>query len=102
MPSDHGSGSTAHGVRVGLLAYTIWGLLTVYWKQLSAFRAIELIGWRMLCAPVISFGLGWAIYDEPMPADRILGFAFVWVALGAVIWDRFSASRRATVAVAAA
>lgn len=305
MPSDHGSGSTAHGVRVGLLAYTIWGFLTVYWKQLSAFQAIELIGWRMLCAsvfmalivsirgtwpqlgaafrdpgarrwlvlaaillssnwvgyvwavvndrvietalgyfmaplatmtigvlilhetptraqkfafgcaavavvvltvsygrppwialllagtwsfygltkrrvalpaveslagetfvlvgpaillllvlsgrdgsvvnsaspsewlfvigtgvitavplmlfasaaksipftllgplnlvvPVINFGLGWAIYDEPMPADRILGFAFVWVALGAVIWDRFSASRRATAAVAAA
>jgi len=305
MPSDHGSGSNVRGVRVGLLAYTIWGLLTVYWKQLSAFQAIELIGWRMLCAsvfmglivsirgtwpqlgaafrdpgarrwlvlaaillssnwvgyvwavvndrvietalgyfmaplatmaigvlilhetptraqrfafgcatvavivltvsygrppwiafllagtwsfygltkrrvslpaveslagetfvlvgpailllillsgrdgsvvssasasdwlfvigtgvitavplmlfasaaksipftllgplnlvvPVINFGLGWAIYDEPMPADRILGFAFVWVALGAVIWDRFSASRRATVAVATA
>ena len=41
---------SAHGVRVGLLAYTIWGFLTIYWKQLSAYDAIELIGWRMLFA----------------------------------------------------
>lgn len=41
------------GVRRGLAAYTIWGLLTVYWKQLSEFRAVELIGWRMACAGVV-------------------------------------------------
>jgi chloramphenicol-sensitive protein RarD len=41
------------GVRVGLLAYLIWGFLTIYWKQLDAFRAIELIAWRMLCAGIV-------------------------------------------------
>ena len=50
MPTDAVSNTTTRGVRVGLLAYTIWGLLTVYWKQLDAFNALELIGWRMLCA----------------------------------------------------
>lgn len=41
------------GVRVGVAAYVIWGLLTIYWKQLSAFEALELIGWRMTCAGVV-------------------------------------------------
>ena len=41
------------GVRVGVAAYVIWGLLTIYWKQLSAFEALELIGWRMACAGVV-------------------------------------------------
>jgi chloramphenicol-sensitive protein RarD len=41
------------GVRVGIAAYVIWGLLTIYWKQLSAFDALELIGWRMVCAGVV-------------------------------------------------
>ena len=42
-----------NGVRVGVAAYLIWGLLTVYWKQLSAFDAVELIAWRMLTATVV-------------------------------------------------
>ena len=52
---DESAAQTAvqRGVRVGIAAYTLWGLLTIYWKQLSAFAAIELIGWRMLCAGVV-------------------------------------------------
>ncbi len=45
--------STARGVQVGFAAYLIWGMLTIYWKQLSAFDALELIGWRMVCAGVV-------------------------------------------------
>jgi chloramphenicol-sensitive protein RarD len=41
------------GVQVGLLAYLIWGFLTIYWKQLDAFGAMELIAWRMVCAAVV-------------------------------------------------
>ena len=47
----------ARGVRVGLAAYTLWGLLTIYWKQLSGFDALELIGWRMTCAGVVMVGV---------------------------------------------
>lgn len=47
-----------------------------------------------LLVPVINFGLGWLIYDEPMPADRLVGFAFVWLALGVVMWDRVTIHRR--------
>ena len=45
--------SITRGVRVGVAAFVIWGLLTIYWKQLSAFDALELIGWRMACAGVV-------------------------------------------------
>ncbi|MGB3736991.1 MAG: EamA family transporter RarD [Ilumatobacter sp.] len=60
-PSDAGKHDSAsavtRGVRVGLTAYTLWGLLTIYWKQLSAFDALELIGWRMACAGVVMAGV---------------------------------------------
>ena len=36
-----------------MLAYTLWGLLTVYWKQLTGLDAIELIGWRVGTAGVV-------------------------------------------------
>lgn len=47
------STSYATGVRIGIGAYLMWGLLTIYWKQLTAFDAFELIAWRMLCAAIV-------------------------------------------------
>jgi chloramphenicol-sensitive protein RarD len=65
----------------------------------SAAKSIPftLLGPLNLVVPVINFGLGWLLYDEPMPLDRVVGFAFVWVALGAVMWDRIATSRRESV-----
>jgi chloramphenicol-sensitive protein RarD len=31
----------------------MWGLLTVYWKRLSGFNAVELIGWRIVSASLV-------------------------------------------------
>jgi chloramphenicol-sensitive protein RarD len=44
---------TSKGVRAAVAAYVIWGLLTVYWKQLAEFDPFELIGWRIICATVV-------------------------------------------------
>ena len=41
------------GIIAGLSAYTVWGLLTIYWKQLHEFDAFELIGWRVCAASVL-------------------------------------------------
>lgn len=41
------------GVIAGLTAYIVWGLLTVYWKQLHRFDAFELIGWRISASAVV-------------------------------------------------
>jgi len=41
------------GIVAGLVAYVVWGLLTVYWKQLHHFNAFELIGWRITASAII-------------------------------------------------
>jgi chloramphenicol-sensitive protein RarD len=41
------------GIRAGIAAYVLWGLLTIYWKQLTGFNAFELIGWRILSASIV-------------------------------------------------
>ena len=48
-----------------MCAYVLWGLLTIYWKQLSGLDAVELIGWRVgsagvLMAAVVSLTGRWA------------------------------------------
>lgn len=46
------------GVVVGTVTYFMWGLLTIYWKQLTGFGAFELIGWRVsLGAVTMAIGL---------------------------------------------
>jgi chloramphenicol-sensitive protein RarD len=82
------------------------GLITAVPLMLFAAAAksvpFTLLGPLNLLVPVINFGLGWVVYGEPMPADRLVGFAFVWVALGVVMWDRISSHRRAALPVPAA
>lgn len=41
------------GIVTGITAYVLWGLLTIYWKQLHHFRAFELIGWRISSAAIV-------------------------------------------------
>ena len=41
------------GLQAAIVAYTLWGLLTIYWKQLAGFNAFELIGWRVATAGVV-------------------------------------------------
>lgn len=68
----------------------------------AASVPFTLLGPLNLIVPVINFGLGWWLYDEPMPIDRVIGFAFVWAALAVVIWDRVRAARTAHAVTAAA
>ncbi len=56
-----------------------------------------LLGPLNLLVPVINFGLGWLLYDEPVPVDRLVGFAFVWAALLVVMWDRVTTHRRTAI-----
>jgi len=41
------------GIITGVASYIVWGLLTVYWKQLGRFNAFELIGWRITASVVV-------------------------------------------------
>lgn len=50
MQQHHEQGK---GIAVGFVTYGLWGLLTIYWKQLGHFDAFELIGWRVVSAAVV-------------------------------------------------
>lgn len=45
------------GIRAAVVAYLLWGLLTVYWKQLHRFDPFELIGWRIISASIVMAGV---------------------------------------------
>lgn len=46
-------GEQTRGLRAAIVAYTLWGLLTLYWRQLHGLDALELIGWRIMTASVL-------------------------------------------------
>ena len=81
------------------------GLITAVPLMLFASAAksvpFTLLGPLNLLVPVINFGLGWLMYGEPMPADRLIGFGFVWIALGIVMADRITDHRRSAPTAAA-
>ena len=55
MIDGHGGRRRDHpqaGLLVGITAYLLWGLLTVYWHELDHFDAFELIGWRVIMSAV--------------------------------------------------
>jgi len=41
------------GLQAALLAFTAWGLLTIYWKRLGHLDHFEMIGWRVGSAAVL-------------------------------------------------
>lgn len=86
----------ATGTEWAFLAGT--GLITAIPLMLFASAAqsipFTLLGPLNLLVPVINFGLGWALYGEPMPADRFIGFAFVWLALVVVMTDRIRTAQQ--------
>lgn len=38
------------GAPLALLAYVLWGLLTLYWKAVADFNPVDLIGWRIVAS----------------------------------------------------
>ena len=63
----------------------MWGLLTIYWKQLSGFNAVELIGWRIVSASLVM--------------AVVVSVRGRWPAIGAAFADRALAIRIAIAAV---
>jgi chloramphenicol-sensitive protein RarD len=41
------------GLEAAIFAYVMWGLLTLYWKQLADFDPVELVGWRISTAALV-------------------------------------------------
>ena len=62
----------------------------------AAARRVPLstLGLLQYLAPVLQFLLGVLLYDEPMPASRLAGFALVWAALALLTFDSLRHRRR--------
>lgn len=41
------------GLRAAIVAYMLWGLFTIYWKQLTGLDPFEMIAWRIVSAAAI-------------------------------------------------
>ena len=72
------SNDLRRGVVAGASAYAIWGLLTIYWKQLRNFNAFELIGWRIIWSAIVMAVTltamhRWSIVAEVLRNRRLLG-----------------------------
>jgi chloramphenicol-sensitive protein RarD len=82
------------GIRAGVVAYVVWGLLTIYWKQLAHFDAFELIAWRVLCASVVMAAVvtarrRWPVLRAALRTPRLVGRLFVAALLLTVNWGAY-------------
>ena len=76
------------------------GLATVVPLMTFSYAArrvpLTVIGPMQYSVPTINFLIGWLMYDEPMPTDRLIGFGLVWIGLLIVTLDSTFRSRRTT------
>lgn len=91
-PDDDDSLST--GIRAGVVAYVVWGLLTVYWKQLDHFDAFELIAWRVLWASVvmaviITVRRRWPVLRAALTSRRLVARLLIAAVLLSVNWGAY-------------
>lgn len=77
MGSPTSTKTDARGVTYAVLAYLLWGLFPLFWKQLHGIAATELIAhrvvWSLVFVAVLSFALGaWAELKPALRSPRRL------------------------------
>ena len=74
------------------------GVITAAPLLLFAYAAkrvpFTILGPANYLIPLINFLLGWLVFDEELPASRVVGFALVWIALVLVAVDTLQSERR--------
>ena len=56
---------------------------------------LSILGLLQYLTPVLQFLTGVLLYDEPMPASRLVGFALIWAALALLTFDSLRTRRSA-------
>ncbi|HEX6937667.1 MAG TPA: EamA family transporter RarD [Actinomycetes bacterium] len=95
---SQGGGQLGHsGVGHGLLLASA-GVATavplLFFAAAARRVPLSLLGMLQYLAPVLQFLTGVLLYDEPMPASRLAGFALVWAALAVLTADGLRNRRR--------
>lgn len=99
MAAIGGDSGPVFGDSPGVSAFLVGaGVITVIPLVLfgAAARRIPLsmLGLLQYLAPTLQFIIGVAVYGEELGTDRLIGFAFVWVALAVYSTDEVRAARR--------
>ena len=82
------------GILTGAAAYVLWGLLTLYWHELSGLNAFGLIGWRITWSVVVlgialTIARRWADL-RPVLRDRALMVRIVAASVAlAINWTSY-------------
>lgn len=87
-----GTAGTGHTVLL-LSAGVITAVPLLFFAAAARRLPLTLIGLTQYLAPVLQFLLGVTVLAEPMPLERWIGFALVWVALLVLSVDMFVAGR---------
>ncbi len=93
-PGNQQPKSQQNGIIAGVAAYLVWGSLTLYWRHLEAFDAIELIGWRVICSAVImaivlSVSHRWQHLRPLLNDRRLLGSVVLCAIALAINWTTY-------------
>ena len=86
--------SQRQGVVAGIAAYLVWGALTLYWRHLHSFDAIELIGWRVICSAILMAGVlsvthRWQHLRPVLNDRRLLGSVMLCALFLAANWTTY-------------
>jgi chloramphenicol-sensitive protein RarD len=86
-------GDERRGFLSGLAAYVLWGLLTLYWHELTGLDAFGLIAWRVvwsvaLLAILLSFAKRWTDVRALLAGRRVVPVTVAAIAL-ATNWTTY-------------
>ena len=88
---------TGDGELLTMVLIVTTGLITIVPLLLfaSAARQVPLttVGLLQYINPTLQFLVGWQIFGEDVPAGRLIGFAWIWVALGFVVRSELRAAK---------
>jgi chloramphenicol-sensitive protein RarD len=93
-PEEEQARAQQRGIVAGIAAYLLWGALTLYWRHLEDFRAVELIGWRVICSAVImaivlSVSHRWRHLRPIITNRRVLGSVALCALVLTINWTTY-------------
>jgi chloramphenicol-sensitive protein RarD len=93
-----GEGQLGHsGAGHGLLlasAGVVTAVPLIFFAAAARRVPLSVLGLLQYLTPVLQFLLGVLLYDEPMPASRLVGFTLIWAALALLTFDSLRHRRR--------
>lgn len=77
-----------------MLAGPVTALPLLLFAAATSRLPLAAVGMLQYMTPIMQFLIGWAVFDEPLPPERLAGFALVWVALIIFTFDALRTARR--------